>query len=746
MAAPGPFRAARPGPPRFRGAGDARLLAGAFAGAVALATAAALLLPDPPAPHGRVALFDNLFGPRNPQRSLDRAVAELDRIISARPNDPATLRAAADQLRAAHRPLPLAGVLERLHAATGEVAPLREAMALRRELGDFAGARIALERLVATGAATPEEAGQLANLRLEAGDAAGAMGVLLTALGREPGDALALQALATAARLADPGPGMRALAGVLAGGAPALLEPLRRLLMEDGRPDLALALMEGLPAEELAEPATVFRLAEAEARAGFPGAALARLLALRIADGLPQGAGALLIELALREGRLDPAFEVAAQLPPEAWTPGLPTRLHEAARAAARPELFRRLDPQRLASRPEAAAVVALARSDRAAAGRFARAALERPSGTAEGSRALAAVLRELGQDGAAWERLRQEVGRPRPDPAAIRLFAELSALPGRAGPALAILERLRGGSALAGEAWLRLALQEDRRAEATAFLRAGGMVPVGALTEVLGIGVALRDPPLAEAAAAALRARRDLPEGWTAEEIGVTAALARPLTPASLGAALDLLGWAAEAEARLRVTRLLASTPEIGGAAAALDLARHPAIPRLRREAEAEPGDAGIARLALLSVLAPREALPLLARRAEAEPARFGAALVLARLRAEGTPPGEAALRALLPRLGRPQQEAAVFLVLAGAPAEAQPALRRLADESFGPTWRRGYEAVLARQGRRAELVAALRARAALPGTSPADRREIAQRLLELGDREGAEALAGGG
>jgi hypothetical protein len=721
---------------------DGRLLGAAFAAAVLAAGAAAFLLPAPQAPRGSLAIF----GPRDPGGSLDRAVAALDRIAAARPNDPATLRAAAAQLRAAHRPLQLAAVLERLHALTGEPEALREAMAVRMDLGDFAAARVALERLAALGVATGPEAARLAELKLEQGDAPGAVGVLLRALAAEPDERLAMRALGAAARLPDPAPAMRALAEALARGAPHLLEPVRRVLMEDARPDLALALMEGLPAVELDSPATVLRLAEAEARLGYRGTALTRLMALRLAEGLPPGAGALLVDLALQEGRLDAAFEVAAQLPPEGWTPALPQRLHEAARTAGRPELFRRLDPQALAARPEAAAVIALARGDRAAAGRFARAALDRPSGTAEGARALAAVLRELGQDGQAWDRLRQAVQRPGANPAAIRVFAELSALPGRAAPALAVLDRLRNGSPLAGEAWLRLALQEGRRADAAAFLRAGGLVPAPALADALSLAAGLRDAPLAEAAAAALRARRDLPEGWTVDEAAVTAGLARPLTPASLGAALDFLGWAAEASARLRVTRLLAQAPEIAGAAAGLDLARHPAIPKLKREAEAEEGEAGIARLALLAVLAPREALPVLARRTEAEPARFGAALVLARLRGEGAREGEAALRALLPRLPRAQGEATAFLVLAGAPAEAQPGLRRLADEVFGRDWQRGYEATLARQGRRAELAAALRARAALPDTGPQERLEIAQRLQELGDREGAEGIRRGG
>jgi hypothetical protein len=728
--------------PRIAVSADSRLLGAAFAAAVVAAAGAALVLPAPEAPRGSLAALTR----SGPDRSLDRDVAALDRAAAARPNDVATLRATAEQFRAAHRPLQLAAVLERLHALTGEPDPLREAMTLRLELGDSAAARAALERLVALGVATPAEASRLAALRIEAGDAAGAVSVLLGALVLHPGEELAMQAAQAAARLPDPAPTMRDIGARLSARVPELLEPLRHVLMEDARPDMALALMEGMPREELDSPPTVVRLAEAEARLGYTGSALSRLMALRVADGLPPGAGALLIELALKEGRPDVAFDVAARLPAEGWTPALPGRLQDAAQRANRPDLFRSIDPAQLASRPEAAAVVALARGDRAAAGRFARAALERPAGTTEGARGLAAVLRELGGDNAAWERLRGEILRPGPSPAAIRLFAELSTAPGRAAIALPILERLRGASPLAGEAWLRLAVQEGKRADAAEFLRGGGVVPAAALAETLTLAATTRDAPLADAASAALRARRDLPEGWTVEEAAVTASLGRPLTPAALGAALDQLMWAAEAEARLRIIGLLASAPEIGAAANALDAARHPVIPRLRREVEADTGEAGIPRLALLAVLAPREALPALVRRAEAEPGRYAAALVLARLRGEGTEPGVTALRALLSRLPRPRQEATAFLVLTGAPAEAQPAIRRLAEDILGRDWQRGYEAGLARQGRRAELLAALRARAAMTWTGPQEREEIAARLVELGEREAAEEVRRGG
>jgi hypothetical protein len=216
-----------------------------------------------------------------------------------------------------------------------------------------------------------------------------------------------------------------------------------------------------------------------------------------------------------------------------------------------------------------------------------------------------------------------------------------------------------------------------------------------------------------------------------------VTAALARPLGTGSLGLALDMLDWASEQEARNRIVLLLAAVPEIGAVAAQLpQLAQHPALRRLRREAEAgqAAAEGTTARLALLAVLSPRDAVPLLARRAEAEPARFGPAQVLAVYRADGPAQGEASLRALLPRLARPQQESTLFLLLGSAPAEARPQLARVADEVLGAGWRPRFEAVLARQGRRAELVAALRARAAMPGE---DRREIARRLAELGETD---------
>ncbi len=707
----------------------------AFGAAVLAALAAATLLPPPAAPPPL-----RLMDPLRPAE--DRLTAGLERAAAARPDDPVALRRLADQLRTSHRPLQLAAVLERLHAVTGEPAALREAMGLRADSGDAAAARAALERLSALGTTTDQEALRLAALRMEAGDAAGAFAGLLAALGRSPTPELALRAMQAAARLPEPGRAMRPMGALLAQVAPDLMEALRRVLMGDGRPDLALFLLEGLPAEAQITPGIALALAEAESRAGWAGSALARLMALRATEGLPAGGGALLIDLALREGQVEEAFAVAALLPPEAWPAALPMRLHEAARAARDAALFQRIDPARLAARPDAAAVVALARGDRAAARRFAQQAVEQPPASVEGARGVAAVLRELGLDQAAHDRLRREVQAPDPAPLAIRLFAELAALPARRVAALPLLERLRASGPVAGEAWLRLALAEDRLEDVARFLAGGGTASAAALAETLTLAAQRRATPLADAAAAALRAMPGLPEGWTAEEVAVTAALARPLGAGSLTGALNLLGWTGEVAAADRVVRLLAAAPEVAGVGALLGAGQHPAVPRLLRGAEARD-EAGTARLALAAVLAPVAAAPLLAARAEAEPARFGPALVLARLRGEGVAAGEAALRALLPALDRAQREQALFLVLAAAPQDSQAMLRRLSDATLGAGWQARYEALLARQGRRAELLAALRTRASQ--ADAAERQAIAARMMELGDPDGAGAVLRG-
>lgn len=676
---------------------DARLFGAALAAAVAAAIATAWLLPPPAAP--RLARL--VEPPRAADRAVDQAIDTLDRAVAARPNDPAALRRLAEQLRAAHRPLQLAEVLERLHGLTGEPEPLREAMELRAELGDFTAARRALERLAMIGAATEAEIIRLAALRQEAGDDAGAVAALMRALETAPSGELALRIVQAAARLPDPVPAMRQFAARLAELQPELLEPLRRMLMAEARPDLALALMEGLPPIELSSPATIFRMAEAEARAGFPGAALARLLALRATAGLPPGGGALLIDLALREGRLEEAFDVAAQLPAESWPAELPLRLYEAARQAREPELFRPIDQRRLQSRPEMAALVALGCGNRTRAAHFARKALEQPPDTAAGARGVALVLRELGQEQAAWRQLQQRLERARPDSSAALLFAELSILADRATAALPVLARLRAQAPGVGAAWLRLALHAGRHEEAAAFLRDGGLVPAMTLTEALTLAAERRDSALADAVVAALRPRTDLPEGWTTEEVMVTAALARPLTTHTLSTALDLLAWTAEVAARRRMVTLLAAAPELAAAAAPLQAAGHPAIPRLRREAASAQGQDGAARLTLLAVLAPHDALPLLVSRVEADPARFGAALALARLRSEGPAAAEATARALLPRLPRTEQALLLLQLLAAMPAEAQPAMAELAERELGPGWREAQQGALARQGR---------------------------------------------
>jgi hypothetical protein len=299
----------------------------------------------------------------------------------------------------------------------------------------------------------------------------------------------------------------------------------------------------------------------------------------------------------------------------------------------------------------------------------------------------------------------------------------------------------------VAGEAWLRLALAEGRLADAALFLRGGGMASATALAGTLSMAAQLREPPLAEAAAAALRAAPALPEGWTNEEVAVTAALSRPPGATTLAAALNLLDWASEAAARDRVVLLLASAPEAGAAASQLAEAqlaeaqhpRHPAAAARGRRARGG-GDR-----------APRPARGAGAGGGGAAAGCAGGSRAGPLRRRPGA--GQAAGRG---RGGR-DRSAAEPAAEAGPPAAGtggvpgarrgaaglQPALRVVAEEVLGSGWRRRYEAALTRQGRRPELIAALRARAAL--AEPAEREEIAVRLDQLGDAAGAAAIRRG-
>jgi Flp pilus assembly protein TadD len=76
-------------------------------------------------------------------------------------------------------------------------------------------------------------------------------------------------------------------------------------------------------------------------------------------------------------------------------------------------------------------------------------------------------------------------------------------------------------------------------------------------------------------------------------------------------------------------------------------------------------------------------------------------------------------------------------FLELAG-PEAALPELKRFA-ETFGGEWVNAYEEALAKLGRKDELRRLLIARAARPGATAAERREIAYRLIDFGDRAAA-------
>lgn len=134
-------------------------------------------------------------------------------------------------------------------------------------------------------------------------------------------------------------------------------------------------------------------------------------------------------------------------------------------------------------------------------------------------------------------------------------------------------------------------------------------------------------------------------------------------------------------------------------------------------------------------------EALPEIARLARTDPTdKWFYAYLDAAKKARSTDT-KAFLAAELKRtdLTRVRREARLYayLELVG-PEEALPEIKRFA-EGYGGDWANAYDEALAKLGRTEERRRLLVERAARPGVRAEERREIAYRLIDIGDREAA-------
>ncbi|WP_426958261.1 hypothetical protein [Muricoccus radiodurans] len=683
------------------------------------------------------------------QGDTDSAVALLRAFLRTNPDHVGALRELAEVLEQARRHAELAETLERLHALTNEAEPLARAAVLWGQIREPERRLRALRVLLARGEADDDAVMELARDRIRRNERAAAVEMLLDWLraAPRPSSLVAAHAGLLAVDLPDAGAILIRLAATLTGptGAEAVRQVTRGLL-QLGRGDLAARFLDALPPAIQTQPDAAIALATAEFTAGQTAPALARVLALREAGTLPEASMPFLADVAVAERRFDLAVEVAAAIPPALSPPWLALRLSEALPPTERDAALARIPAANLAGQPAVAALAAAARGDREAARRWARSALGSLPEAVTTLDAFTALLRDLDLHAQAFAEARDAARSGSPDPAALRVLAALADTPARQAEALPLLASARdAGITGASLAWSEMALAADRIPELSTWLRGGGRAEPNLLLQLLLRGVARRDGALARLAGDALLARTDLPPGWTGAELRLLRDATGPLDARGVAGWLDFIAAPSTGTgARERAVFILSGHPDLEAAARAarLAVAQHAAFRRLAEEAGTGGEELHAARLRVLVALSPGLAAPLLAQAAGTDPVRYGPLHVAALLQQAGQGGvAVAALRALLPRLPAAARETALFTALHAAPAEAKPLVQALGAATLGGSWNNAFEESLLRAGRTAELAAILRARAADASLSREQRRALAGRLAELGDRPAAIA-----
>lgn len=606
----------------------------------------------------------------------------LEGYVAERPRDPAALEALAGFQRSAGRTEGLVRTLLSLQEVAPAAERLREIVRLHAGAGREPEQRDALRVLVERFAAEPADYLALARLESARGRHLAGAAVLEALAARHPqavedASVVALELGMLLAGSEAEGAVARGRRWLEGRGDPGRTAPvLAGALSVGGRPDLAVALLEP-HAGAGADPRLVAALAQAESDAGNPGAALQRLERLDAPPEARGGAEAALLRLRLALAVGDTDRAVAA-----AERAGWP---------AAQGELLRRLS----------AIALSAGRTD----------AIRRVLGSAgEGHLAsdpvLAARLHLAIGDTEAARRWSERaagtiVGRPEEDV----LLADVEVRLGRMDRALELLRRAVSEPGLPPTV---------PRQIASIFVRAGRPAEGALALDELR----RRQPSAAAESAWALAAAA---AGQTKEVASWLSARGEDELPPDV--LQDLVYLAADAKAPgLAATAAERLVAVRGSPADALLLARLLM-------------DSGQARRAL-------ERLGALPAGADA-PEDFRTAVLLAAWR-QGAPVADAVRAHWLRRLRAAAEpaarnEAIRALTELRAHAELLPVLRGLAEQDPEQwLWAFGNAATAA--GRRADLLA-LWAELSRRHGLPADlRRQLAFRLLEAGDKRGAE------
>jgi thioredoxin-like negative regulator of GroEL len=682
--------------------------------------------------------------------NVEAALALMQRFVRENPSNLEARRQLARFYQYAQRPQDYVITIEQLASSNPTEDTLRELSDIYNFHGRFDDQIKVYERLIQEYPGNPRDHLVLANLQASRGKVAEAAQTLEKFEKAHPEaitpDTLSLL-LSTFLDSEQPDKALRRARDWLARSNDAeTAAQLASMLNFKGQPRIALELLQPFESAADSNPVVLAELIQLEIANGLQPSALARLERLDGARRFPSSMLETYLDLLLGAKEPAKAFEVAAREDLSSVPGWLLSNLADAALAEGRQDLIKRmiesLGEDFLEQTPVLGARLALARGDRAGAARWAAAAEKRILAS-EQRLALASVYAELGQNRDAIRLLAALAADPSTPDSAIADLANLYLDTDNSASGLPLLERLRKQrrSAAVESSWALLAADAGEEGPVVDWLRRADArsLRLDVLENLYFVANERNKKTLALAAAERVYDRKRTDDS-------------------RLQLADALVGAGRPSEALPHLRALLADAD--GNSATeflyvdALNAALAQGVPvrdELQKFWTAKLAGAGITDsrredlvYALLSIDANESVLPTLAdlARKHGEPWLF--AYAEAAVKAGRKSELVEFLTAELKRGDLAREDRTTRLQLLrehASDSAALPFLREFA-ETAGGEWSAAYEEVLGKLGRRDELVAFWRGRAAGASVPADEKRAIAYRSLEAGVKNLAEQI----
>ncbi|MGH6983332.1 MAG: tetratricopeptide repeat protein [Stellaceae bacterium] len=680
---------------------------------------------------------------------INAAIALLERFVARNPSNVTARRLLGTYYQWAQRPEDYRKNLVVLTALDPTEETLRQLAAIDSFDGDIDGEIAALQRIIGLYSGMPDDYLDVAELMSARGrllDAADELALLQRRSPQAITDYVIDLWINLLIEAKQPEQALTVAQGYLADhSAAAALRHIAEIFAARELPAQGLVLLEKFPERVAGDPALTLEKFQFAIDSGRGSKVAGELAALWSRKEIPPVFYGQYVPIATAVGDSDLALALADRINLSSQSAEVVANVIDFAIEQAKPALLHKLQAEAgetfLAAHPVLAGRLALALGSRQEAERWADLALRRRDLAPQRSLELAMLYSKLGRGEQARALMAKLAsGNALPD-ADYPQMAEIYVALKRAAEGAALFDRLLADRHQPGifEGWALTSAAAGRGKAVAMALTPDATKDFGDqfLLDLYYQAVDLKIADLALRAARLLVARRD-----------------RSDDRLRLAHALLLSGRADEAWPMLRALRgsglpdaqplyveALTEAAKQNDAAreeletywtAALD---NPALPEKERN-EALYG--------LIDLKAWAEVLPTLAERARQDPAQWLDAYVTAAFAIGRQVQAFATLSQISEdiALRRKQRETALYLLLdKGGPAAAVAPLRRAAED-FGGDWIDAYGNALRKLGRQAEFVAFLRARAREKGLPAAERRNIAAKLLVVGDKNSASAI----